>query len=120
MNFKFTSILTWAAGLLLAGAAPAAAQATQAAGVAILTGRISNPQQDTIAVTIRDNPFDPKERITYARVDEKGDFRLSIPVTSSTRADLVYGDDVADLYLDPGTDMDVRFKGNDMSSTVKF
>jgi hypothetical protein len=112
MNFKFTSILTWAAGLLLAGAAPAAAQAPQAAqpaGVAILTGHISSPQQDTVAVTIKDNPFDPKERITYARVDEKGDFRLNIPLTASTRADLVYGDDVADLYLDPGTDIDVRF-----------
>jgi len=123
MNFKFTSILTWAAGLLLTGVAPVAAQApqaTQPGGVAILTGHISSPQQDTVAVTIKDNPFEPKERITYARVDEKGDFRLSIPVTTATRADLVYGDDVADLYLDPGTDIDVRFKGNDMSSTVRF
>ncbi|MGI4864823.1 MAG: TlpA family protein disulfide reductase [Janthinobacterium lividum] len=120
MNFKITSILTWATGLLLTGGALAAAQAPQPGGVAILTGRVSSPQQDTVAVTIRDNPFDPKERITYARLDEKGEFRLSIPVTTSTRADLVYGDDVADLYLDPGTDIDVRFKGNDLSGTARF
>ncbi|RZK23309.1 MAG: TlpA family protein disulfide reductase [Hymenobacter sp.] len=120
MNFNITSILTWAAGLVLACGATAAAQAPQAGGVAILTGRVSSPQQDSIAVTIRDNPFDPKERITYARLDEKGEFKLSVPVTSSTKADLVYGDDVADLYLDPGTDLDVRFKGNDLSGTVKF
>ncbi|RZK30314.1 MAG: hypothetical protein EOO57_17965, partial [Hymenobacter sp.] len=120
MNFKITSILTWAAGLVLAGAAPAAAQAPQPVNVAIITGRVSSPQQDTIAVTIRDNPFDPKERISYARLDEKGEFKITIPVTTSTRADLVYGDDVTDLYLDPGTDIDVRFKGNDLSGTARF
>ncbi|RZK23922.1 MAG: TlpA family protein disulfide reductase [Hymenobacter sp.] len=120
MNLKFISIFTWAAGLVLACGTTAAAQAPHSAGVAILTGHVSNPAQDTIAVSIRDNPFDPKERTSYARIDEKGDFKISVPVTTSTKADLVYGDDVADLYLDPGTDLDVRFKGNDMSGSVKF
>ena len=37
-----------------------------------------------------------------------------MPVSGATKADLVYGDDVAPLYFDAGTDIDVRFKGNDM------
>ena len=73
-----------------------------------------------MAVSIHDSPFDSKERITYARVSEKGDFRLSVPVSGSTKADLVYGDAVADLYIDPGTDLDIRFKGEDMPGSVKF
>jgi thiol-disulfide isomerase/thioredoxin len=120
MNLKFTSILTWATGAFLVCGATVAAQAQSPAGTATLTGHVTNPSQDTIAISIRDNPFDPKERTSYSRIDEKGDFRISIPVTASVKADLVYGDDVADLYLDPGTDLDVRFKGNDMASTVKF
>ena len=32
----------------------------------------------------------------------------------------MYGDDVAPLFLDPGTDLEVRFKGNDMSTTLRF
>jgi len=120
MNLKFISILTWAMGLGLACGATSAAQAQAPAGKAIIVGHISNPVNDTIAVSIRDNPFDAKERTSYAQVDEKGEFKLVVPVTASTKADLVYGDDVADLYLDPGTDLDVRFKGSDMASTVKF
>ncbi len=120
MNLKVTSILTWATGLVLACGATSAAQAQAPAGKAIIIGHISNPVKDTVAVSIRDNPFDAKERTTYARVDEKGEFKLVVPVTTSTKADLVYGDDVADLYLDPTTDLDVRFKGSDMASTVKF
>lgn len=120
MNPKFTLILTWAIGTLLALGATPAARAQSPAGTAVLTGHISNPTVDTVAVTIHDNPFDPKERVSYARVDEKGDFRLSVSISGSIKADLVYGDDVADLYLDPGTNLDVRFKGSDMASTVKF
>jgi thiol-disulfide isomerase/thioredoxin len=120
MNPKFTFILTWAIGTLLAlGDAPAA-HAQTPAGTATLTGHVTNSTVDTVAVSIRDNPLDQKERTTYAHINEKGEFKLTIPVSASTKADLVYGDDVADLYLDPGTDIDVRFKGNDMSSTVRF
>ncbi|MEJ7662326.1 MAG: hypothetical protein WKG07_23545 [Hymenobacter sp.] len=32
----------------------------------------------------------------------------------------MYGDAVADLFLDPGTDLDVRFKADDLPGTVKF
>ncbi|MCC3154062.1 TlpA disulfide reductase family protein [Hymenobacter sp. BT770] len=89
-------------------------------GKAILTGRVSGPTTDTVSVSLRENPLDPKEKLIRTAVNEKGEFKLVVPVSGATKADLVYGDDVAPLFLDPGTDMDVRFKGNDMSSTLKF
>ncbi|OGX88370.1 hypothetical protein BEN48_09805 [Hymenobacter glacialis] len=91
-----------------------------AMGTAVLTGRISGSTTDSVAVALRENPLDPRERIVRAAIGEKGDFKLVIPVSGSTKADLVYGDDVAPLYLDNGTDIDVRFKGTDMSGTLKF
>ena len=120
MKLNFTYILTcW---LSCAGALTTQAQTTasQSAGFAVLTGRVSSPTSDTVAVSIHDSPFDSSERISYARLNEKGEFRLKVPVNGSTKADLVYGDAVADLFLDPGTDMDVRFKADDLPGTVRF
>jgi len=107
------------------GTAQTAAQATgtappEAGGSAVLTGRVSNPTSDTVAVAIRDSPFDAKERISYARLNEKGEFRLVVPLAGPTKADLVYGDATADLFLDNGTDLDVRFKGSDVENSLKF
>ncbi|WP_460548159.1 TlpA family protein disulfide reductase [Hymenobacter daeguensis] len=104
------------------GAAAKAAAATTAAqgGTATLTGRVSGATTDSVAVSLRENPLDPKEKIFRVPINEKGDFKIVVPVSAATKADLVYGDDVAPLFLDPGTDMDVRFKGADMSGTLKF
>ncbi len=123
MTLRFTWILTWIVGSLLpllVGAQPAAPRPAEVAGTALLVGRVTSPTIDTIAVSIHDSPFDSRERITYAHLNSKGEFKLSVQVTGSTKADLVYGDAVADIYLDPGTDLDVRFKGEDMPGTIKF
>lgn len=123
MKVTFMCLLTWVVSWALVAAAHAQAPASRpadVAGAAILTGRVANPTSDTIAVSIHDSPFDTKERISYARLNEKGEFRLSILLPGSTKADLVYGDAVTDLFLDPGTDLDVRFKGDDLPGTVKF
>jgi len=110
-----TTRLVGAAAKQAAAAAPAAQ-----GGTAILTGRVAGATTDSVAVSLRENPLDPKEKLFRVRVGEKGEFRLAVPVSGATKADLVYGDDVAPLFLDPGTDMDVRFKGDDMSGTLKF
>ncbi|WP_375416879.1 TlpA family protein disulfide reductase [uncultured Hymenobacter sp.] len=137
MRYNFHCTRRWilSGGLLLAGtlaaqaqgtaarpaaARPVAAVASSAANAATLTGKISGPTLDSVAVSVRENPLDPREKITYARLNDKGEFRLVVPVVGGTKADLVYGDDVAPLYLDPGTDLDVRFKGEDMAATLKF
>ncbi|MFD1467586.1 TlpA family protein disulfide reductase [Hymenobacter caeli] len=105
---------------LLGQAQDAASAAASGPGTAVITGRVSSPQTDSIAVSLRDNPLDAKERIVRAALSSKGEFRISVPVAGATKADLVYGDDVASLYLDAGTDLDVRFKGEDMSNSLKF
>ncbi|HEX8504775.1 MAG TPA: TlpA disulfide reductase family protein [Hymenobacter sp.] len=97
-----------------------AAPALAASGTATLTGRVAGPTTDSIAVSVRENPLDPKEKLFRARLNDKGEFKLVVPIVGPTKADLVFGDDVAPLFLDPGTDMDVRFKGEDMSGTLKF
>ena len=104
---------------------PAVAQSRPAAmadpvGKAVLTGRVAGPTTDSLAISLRENPLDPKEKLFRVGLNDKGEFRIVVPMSGATKADLVYGDDVAPLFLDAGTDMDVRFKGSDMSGTLKF
>jgi thiol-disulfide isomerase/thioredoxin len=90
------------------------------APVAVLTGRVSGPVTDSVAVSLRESSLDTKEKLFRVHLGSKGDFRVVVPVSGPTTAELVYGDDVAPLFLDPGTDLDVRFKGSDLSGTVHF
>jgi thiol-disulfide isomerase/thioredoxin len=103
-----------------AAARKAPTETAATGGTATLTGRISGPTTDSVAVSLRENPLDPKEKLFRAKVGDKGEFKLMVPLSGPTKADLVYGDDVAPLYLDPGTDIEARFKGNDMSGTLRF
>jgi thiol-disulfide isomerase/thioredoxin len=91
-----------------------------AQNTAVLSGRVSAPTTDSLSVSLRDNPLDAKEKIYRTALNEKGEFKITVPVVVPTKADLVYGDDVAALFLDPGTDLDVRFKGDDMAASIKF
>ncbi|GGG39503.1 TlpA family protein disulfide reductase [Hymenobacter glacieicola] len=109
----FAAALLWAAVL----ATPLLGRAQ---GTVVLTGKVSGRTADTVAVSVRENPLDVKEQITYARLDDKGEFRLALTVNGPTRADLVYGDDVTDLFLEPGNQLEVRFKGSDLASTVRY
>ncbi len=123
MKLTFTCLLTWWLSCAWAPGAQAQAAGThpaETAGTAILTGRVTSPTTDTIAVSIHDSPFDTNERISYAKLNAKGEFRMTVQVSGPIKADLVYGDAVADLFLDPGTDLDVHFKGEDLPGTVKF
>ncbi|WP_210514237.1 TlpA family protein disulfide reductase [Hymenobacter terricola] len=105
---------------VVGAASKAAAPGAAAAGTAILIGRVSGATTDSVAVSLRENPLDPKEKLLRVPLSDKGEFKLVVPVNGPTKADLVYGDDVAPLFLDPGTDLDVRFKGSDLSGTLKF
>ncbi|WP_201977621.1 TlpA family protein disulfide reductase [Hymenobacter rubidus] len=105
------------------GAAAKAAQFTDdvnTSGVAILTGRINGPTTDSVSISLRENPLDPKEKLYRSAITEKGEFKITVPLKGPSKADFVYGDDVAPLFLDPGTDLDARFKGTDMSGTLRF
>lgn len=106
--------------LSLLAAALCAPLTGKAQSTVVLTGKINGKTADSVAVSVREHPLDPKEQLTYAAVSDRGEFRLALKVNGPTKADLVYGDDVAGLWLEPGTNMDVRFKGEDLASSVKF
>ncbi|MCC2545695.1 TlpA family protein disulfide reductase [Hymenobacter sp. BT175] len=113
-------IFRFSAGLALLTALLSTPHLGRAQGTVVLTGKISNPTDDSIAVSVRENPLSPKELITYAGLNDKGEFRLALTVAGPTKADLVYGDDVAIMFLEPGNSLDLRFKGEEMQSTLKF
>jgi peroxiredoxin len=120
MSPKIIFSLLGALGILLFHTISSAVAASPTVGKARLTGRIRKPTHDTIAVSVPAGLFDPHEHLTYARLNERGEFSLVVPLLASTKADLVYGDDAVDLYLDPGTDLDVRFQAKDMAATITF
>jgi thiol-disulfide isomerase/thioredoxin len=107
-------------GWLLAAGLAGLSVGAQAQGTVTLTGKVSGRTNDTIAVSVRENPLDPKEQITYARVDDKGEFRMALKLDGPARADLVYGDDVADLFLEPGDALEVRFRASNLPGSVKY
>lgn len=107
-------------GALLAAGLAAFSFTTQAQGTVTLTGKVTNRTSDTVAVSVRENPLDPKEQITYARLNDKGEFRMALKMDGPARADLVHGDDVTDLFLEPGDAMEIRFKGTDLAGSVRY
>ncbi|OWP64295.1 hypothetical protein CDA63_04450 [Hymenobacter amundsenii] len=116
MTFRLTFItfLIWS-GLLLA---PVLGWAQ---GTVVLTGKITGRlSSDTVAVSVRENPLEAREQITYARLDSKGEFRMAITIGGPTRAELVYGDDVTEMFLEPGNQIDIRFKDSDLAGSVRY
>ncbi|MBC8084990.1 MAG: redoxin family protein [Hymenobacter sp.] len=107
-------------GCLLAAGFTALPFGAHAQGTVTLTGKVTGRTSDTVAVSVRENPLDPKEQITYARLNDRGEFRMALRLDGPARADLVHGDDVTDLFLEPGDIMDIRFKGSDMASSVRY
>ncbi|GAA4018999.1 hypothetical protein GCM10022408_36200 [Hymenobacter fastidiosus] len=107
-------------GLVVAVLLATAPLASRAQGTVTLTGKVSGKTADSVAVSIRENLLDPKEHIIYAAVSDRGEFRLAVKVNGPTRADLVYDDDVADLFLEPGMALEIKFKGNDLAATIRY
>ena len=92
-----------------------------AQGTVVLTGKVTGRlSTDSVAVSVRENPLDAREQITYARLDNKGEFRMAIAINGPTRAELVYGDDVTDMFLEPGNQLEVRFKDSDLAGSIRY
>ncbi|WP_084708768.1 TlpA family protein disulfide reductase [Hymenobacter norwichensis] len=120
MSAQMPYAIRFIKGALLAAGLSAFSLGTQAQGTVMLTGRVTSRASDTVAISVRENPLDPKEQITYARLNDKGEFQMAIKLDGPARADLVHGDDVTDLFLEPGDAMDIRFKGSDLATSVKY
>lgn len=77
-------------------------------------------QGDSIFLAWHPSALDDTETRLPAQVDEDGSFAISFPLTASTVTELVYGAEALTLWLEPGTDLFVKFKAGDMGNTARF
>jgi peroxiredoxin len=85
-----------------------------------ITGKVSNSQSDSVLLAIPENAFDSKENTTYALLNSKKEFTLNVPLKHPVLADLVNGEDVITLYLQPGDNLEVKFSADDIVNSIKI
>jgi peroxiredoxin len=88
-------------------------------GKAIITGKITNPLSDEITVITYPNPLIPEEKETTVALNGNT-FKLEIPVTETTLAELVHDNEVVPVYLEPGYSLTLSFNGDKFLKTIKF
>jgi len=86
----------------------------------VITGKVTNAENDSVVIALPDNPFDTRAKKTYAKLDEKGEFRLAVQVDKPVLADFSNGEDGTTLFLQPGDNLDVRFKAEEILTSIKF
>ncbi|MFC5271049.1 TlpA family protein disulfide reductase [Adhaeribacter terreus] len=85
-----------------------------------LTGKVSNAESDSILLQIPDNPFDARTHKTYAALNEKGEFRMTLQLEKPVLADLTNGEDGITLFLQPGDNLELKFSADNVVKTIKF
>lgn len=94
---------------------PLAAQAPVA-----LAGRVSKPTADSIHLRWHAQPLDYKEQTVSTRLSPKGDFQLQVPLMAPVLAELSYGDAEVSVFLEPGDALQLKFKGEELNTSLKF
>ncbi|WP_158607176.1 TlpA disulfide reductase family protein [Pontibacter oryzae] len=90
-----------------------------AQGKAVISGKITNPLDDYVALVTYANPLIPDEKVTEVELD--GDsFRIEVPVQEATVAELLHGDEVVQVYLEPGYDLKLTVNGGKFFKTIKY
>ncbi len=118
------------AGLALAGpsCAPSRVDTSTSVGgdptganptTAKLSGQVSQPVGDSVAVSWRAHPYDREDRTVRTALDRSGSFRLTVPLDGPTAVNLGYGEDEMPLFLTPGDDLGLKFKGEQLTETLK-
>lgn len=85
----------------------------------IITGKITNPLSDDITVVTYPNPLIPEEKETTVALSGNT-FKLEVPVTEATLAELVHGNEVVPVYLEPGYSLELSFNGDKFLKSIKF
>lgn len=88
-------------------------------GKAIITGKISNPLSPHIELVTLPNPLIPEEQQVQVALNGST-FRIEVPVTGAVIAELVHGEEVVPVYLEPGYDLSLSFNGKKFLKTLKF
>ncbi|GAB3203103.1 peroxiredoxin [Pontibacter aydingkolensis] len=94
-------------------------QAVFAQGKAIITGKVINPLSNEIIVATTPNPLIPEEVQNTVQL-KGGSFKMEVPVNSAIVAELLHGDEVVPVYLEPGYELNLVFNGDKFLKTIKF
>ncbi|MDX5347392.1 MAG: TlpA family protein disulfide reductase [Hymenobacteraceae bacterium] len=86
----------------------------------MLTGKVSNPTSDVVALALYPNPVSPEEVLKEVVLDKDNRFRIELESDQPVTADLVYDEEVANLFLQPGDELEVSFKASNFAKTLKF
>jgi thiol-disulfide isomerase/thioredoxin len=87
---------------------------------AVILGKVSGGESDTIMIAIQTNSLDPKEEQYKAIVNHRGQFRFDIPLAIGTVAELVYEEEDVRIFLSPGEPLQVSFRANRMIPSIRF
>jgi peroxiredoxin len=77
-------------------------------------------QSDSIFLAWHPSALDDREQRLLARIEEDGQFSISFPLSAGTVTELVYGTEAVTLWLEPGTNLQIKFKAGDMGNSVRF
>lgn len=87
-----------------------------------ISGRIQNPQADSVKVVYNDNRIAYYPRVFHAAVDGNGRFSLAFPVPHGIyiQAELVHGRKGVEMILHPGDNLDVTADAAHFDSSIHF
>ncbi|AKD02786.1 TlpA disulfide reductase family protein [Pontibacter korlensis] len=86
---------------------------------AIISGKITNPLSDYVELIAYPNPLIPEEAKTEAELDGNS-FRVEVPVKEAMVAELQHDDEVVQVYLEPGYELNLSFNGGKFLKTLKY
>jgi hypothetical protein len=108
------ALTLWLTGLSLL-ATPVVAQTT-----AELRGHLANTGTEKLMLSWWSQPLATHEQQRAVHVEPNGDFKISVPISRPTLAQLSYGDEEVPVFLEPGDALELRGDAADLAATGKF
>lgn len=111
--------------VLLLGAcsqsAPTTGQTTPAGRPVTLSGHIDHPTGPKVRLIMYQDPMHLRVDTASARLDAKGDFRLTLPqVAAPGEATFTDGNETASLFVEPGDSLHLSLDTEQFDETLKF
>ncbi|HFC00643.1 MAG TPA: AhpC/TSA family protein [Phaeodactylibacter sp.] len=85
-----------------------------------ISGKIKNPTGAKLILMFYSDPITLEEIVHELDLKANGTFELSLNLAQPAIGVLKYGKQRADIYLEPGDLIQVRFSGNDFLETLQF
>lgn len=86
---------------------------------ATISGTITNPLTNEVHIALTSNPVVPQEQVLEADV-QNGTFALEIPLAKPMVVELLHGDALVPVYLEPGFALQISFNGDKLPKALKY